>query len=279
MRRAAAVLLAGAVVALLAGPALAAPTGFSQTVISGNDQIVSLDLGGSTAGVTLPNPTGQPANTSTEDQKFSHSGVDFGINEQNSGVCELVTINTTTGVATTVGSTVITTDCGGSSAPRLAFTPDGRLWLVNNGTLLYQVNPATGVATAAGTLPVAVNAVVGTCSGNLLAITQDPNNGSLISFSPANPSAPTTIGQLGIITEDSNFGVVGMDFAADGTLWALRSQAAVGVASYTINPGTGAATQVRADVQAPNLTQGLAIAPLSCPAAPATTVITPLFTG
>ena len=266
-----------------AGPAWAAPTGFTDTTLSTKDQVLSLDLGGSAAGAVLPSTTGLPTNT--DDQKFSPAGVDLGVNDTDLTTCTLVRINTTTGAGALVGSTGVT-NCGGSGRPRIAFTPDGRLWLVNNGTQFFQVDPTTGLATAAGTLPTAIDGLVGSCGGDLLATTSDATNGALIRFSPASPSTPTTIGHLGIPTQGANLALTGLDFAADGTLWALRQNVTAGaMESYTINTTSGAATLARANTMAANLSGGLAIAPLSCPPppaapTPATVVVSaPRFTG
>ncbi len=119
----------------VAGPAFAAPTGFSAETIAGNDQGMKVDLTAGTS-VAQPNPTGIPP--ITRDEKFSPSGTLFGINE-NAG--QLITINTTTGVGTIVGVNGL----GGSGADRLAFTGDGRLWMAA-GTSFYSINLSTGAA-------------------------------------------------------------------------------------------------------------------------------------
>jgi hypothetical protein len=273
--------LAAAATALAVGaPALAAPTGFSDVSSKGNDQVVALDLGGSAAGTALPNPTGKPENT--DDLKFSPAGTLFGMNDGGLTICQLVQINQTTGVATAVGVPT-GVSCNVSGRPRIAFTPDGRLWLVLGGTHFFQVDTATGLVTAVGTLPTAVNGLVSNGCGQLLATTVDTTNGALVSFSPSNPTTLTTIGNLGIPTAGNNLALVGLDFAADGTLWALRQNVTAGaMESYRINPTTGAATLARANVMDINLGEGLGIAPpqSSCPTPPPPVVVAaPRFTG
>ncbi len=133
------------------------------------------------------------------------------------------------------------------------------------------------------TPPSSVNGLVGTCSGNLLAVTSSATNGTLIQFSPANPAGVTTIGNLNLITGGANIGVTGLDFASDGTLWLLRGNVPTGKSeSFTVNTSTGAATQVNVLI-GDNSLEGLALAPLSCPAAPSSApspvVTAPRFTG
>jgi len=271
VRRLAAVVVVAAAAFGVAAPALAAPIGFTAETIAGNDQGIKVDL---TAGTTVnqPNPTGIPP--ITRDEKLSPSGTLFGFNENAN---QLITINTTTGVGTVVGSAGV-----GGGADRLAFTPDGRLWL-STGTNFYSVNTTTGAATLVGALPSAVSGLVGTCSGNLLAVTDSATNGTLIQFSPANPAGATTVGNLNLITSGATLGVTGLDFASDGTLWLLRGNVTTGKSeSYTVNASTGAATAVNLLV-GDNGLEGLALAPLVCtastPSAPPPIVIAPRFTG
>jgi hypothetical protein len=275
VKRIAALVAVAAAALGVAGPAFAAPIGFSAETVASQDQGFKVDLTGGIA-TAQPNPTGIPP--ITRDEKFSPTGVLFGFNENAN---QLITIDPTTGIGTIVGSAGV-----GGNADRLAFTPDGRLWLAS-GANFYSVNTTTGAATLVGTLPSTVNGLVGTCSGNLLAVTEDAVNGTLIQFGPANPAGATTIGNLNLITGGATIGVTGLDFASDGTLWLLRGNVTTGRSeSYTVSTTTGAATVVNLLIQNNGL-EGLAIAPLSCPApspgapvsAPSPLVVAPRFTG
>lgn len=75
------------------------------------------------------------------------------------------------------------------------------------------------------------------------------NSDALVMFDPANPSAYTTVGSLGV----ANIGFGGLDFDASGNLWAYASYhkvtgGAVG-GLYSIDPNTGQASAVGSNFQ------------------------------
>ena len=232
-------------------PASAAPLGYTQMTIGGDDLIYSVDMG--TGATALVGDTGlEPATTSLA---FAPDGTLYGVNSSN-----LVTIDTTTGAATIVGSL---TCCSGARG--LAFDADGTLWLVagNPGTL-HSVDTTTGAATLVGSMgPNFIGGLGATCDG---VYALDSVDDTLATVDVAT-GAITDVGPLG----DNGYGSMSTD--ASGQLWLLgRPEVPASSESFTIDTATGAATFVATvDGNAP---ASLALAPLGCDDPPPSTTTT-----
>jgi len=258
----AALMLVGGLMAGVVGtpPASAAPTAFA---VNGNDlQLYSIDLATGTATVIGPTGVGR-----IQGVAFRADGTLFGTDVVND---TLVTIDTTTGVATLVGA--LTVDVNNTG---LTFGPDGRLWMseefgVGPNYNFYRVDPVTGTATlvagpVSGAIPTGLTA---DCAGTIYAIDQINDVLGTINTSTG---AFTTVGAFGTV----DLGGGGLDFAADGTLWGVNR--VLPSQTFTIDRSTGAATVVANTDQG---FDGLAIAPLSCPTPAAAPVpAAPTFTG
>ena len=155
----------------------------------------------------------------------------------------LYTVNTTTGVATRVGSA---TEFGvGETAPQgLAFAADGTLYMIGSTAgALYTVNTTTGVATRVGS---ATEFGVGESLPMGLAFAADGTLYMIGSTAGALYTVNTTTGVATRVGSATEFGVgeslpEGLAFAADGTLYMIGSAAD---ALYTVNTTTGVATRV-----------------------------------
>ena len=238
-----------------APPGAADPIGFARRTIGGIDQIVTIDL--QSGAVTLVGDSGLPP--STQALTFSPGGVLYGTN---SGSPErLVTVDQATGAATVVGP------MANWIATGMTFDADGGLWAIGgNPSHLYSVDPETGDSIQIGPLGQEIlRGLVAECDGTLL--TLSPETDTLLRIDPAGPSIET-IGPLG---HDILSGSLSWD--ADGTLWML-SQIPNGIATYTVDPDTGAATLIFSGAPQGTPTN-LAIAPLSgCPDPPPTSSTT-----
>jgi hypothetical protein len=100
-----------------------------------------------TAAATLVGSTGRAISGIV----FRASGVLYGWSQLPAK--ELVTINTSTGVVTAIGTNINT-----ATNAAIAFTPNGNLYLVRGGNAIYQIDPATG--NAIGTLKQIVGATM-----------------------------------------------------------------------------------------------------------------------
>jgi hypothetical protein len=95
----------------------------------------------------------------------------------------------------------------------------------------------------AGALALAPGAFAQAFATNHLSGNSDDSD-ALIMFDPSDPSGYTTVGSMGV----PNIGFSGLDFDANGNLWAYASyyKSTGGAASglYSVDPSTGQATAV-----------------------------------
>jgi hypothetical protein len=94
----------------------------------------------------------------------------YGVAYRDNGADNLITINTATGAATTIGP--VGTNQGpaaGSSVGGLEFDPDSGILYYSESINLYTINPATGAATLIG--PHGVNEIAA-----LAAVVPEPAN-------------------------------------------------------------------------------------------------------
>jgi len=158
----------------------------------------------------------------------------------NNGVSSLYRLNTTTGVASTVGLTGIVRLVG------LAESSTGTLYSVNESDTsnvssnLYTINPTTGVATLVGPLGFAV------AEGDL---TIDPSTGTLY-VANAGPDQLLRVNPITGAATLVGSGVPGRDVSAllfsGNVLYGLALNDASPDTLNTINTTTGAGTQVGA---------------------------------
>ncbi len=128
----------------------------------------------------------------------------------------------------------------------------------------YEVNPATGAATAVGAQGEEVTGLAGACSGTIFGLGAPGETGNDFVTIDTATGAATVVGSLGTVSAAEG----AIDFAADATLWGIESGGDV----FTIDPSTGAATVVGSTVVG---FTGLAISPLSCPPPPPPPAPTP----
>lgn len=127
----------------------------------------------------------------------------------------LVTCNTGTGACQSIGSLgVDVTDTG------LAFANDGALYMSTDAPKrpsikLYQIDPATGVATLVGDQGREVTGLAGNLTG-VFGLGGDGTN-SLVSIDPVSGAA-TKIGDLATVSLQDG----GSDFGRDGTFWGIN---------------------------------------------------------
>jgi hypothetical protein len=168
---------------------------------------------------------------------------------------QLVTINTTTGAATVVGSlTVEPADAG------LTFGIDGKLYMaeVNTGEF-YEINKTTAAVTDIGPMGngVQITGLATRADGTIFGY--DRSGTQLVTINPST-------GASTIVGPSAELNLIGMDFDASGTLWGIGENGAI----VTFNTTTGAATNVTTYDNSENRFVSLAIAP-ECPAVTTTT--------
>lgn len=251
--------IAAACVAIVAGPAVAAPDGLGINTFS--DDLSTIDL--ATGSATVIGPTGFD---DAGGLAFRADGTLFAIDELTD---TLFTVDRTSGAATPVGALGVDVESAG-----ITFGLDGRLWMADFETrTLHEVDPATGLATAIGPFGQTGgfnNAVVGlaaNCDGTIYGIGVAGELGGQLFVIDTATGTATAVGPT------VNTSGVGQGLARDaaGVLWAT----AFGGGTFTVDPATGLATPVAA--VAPFGFEDLAITPLVCPV----TVISaaPTFTG
>jgi hypothetical protein len=284
------------------------PVGYSigQHFSNGSDecQFFSIDL--STGATTqISDPSGEVR--CGDGLTFAADGTLYAyVNSELEGVptsAELVTIDPATGVQTTVGELPPV----GFGNGGMTFDAAGNLWLYGRTfasdpdcadftACLWQVDPATGDATFVAEAPpnVTVTGLAGDCS-EVLALVQPLTTG--------NPNAPrvetldTATGEVSEILAVNEMGQsTGLDFDANGALWALGGKPFTGIGSMqvaNIDLATGDITYqtlfIDGDPQEPfsGFLDGLAVSPISCPVPPPPpppapapeVVLAPTFTG
>ena len=198
----------------------------------------------------------------------------------------LVTINTATGAQTQVGPMGHGFFEGG-----MTFDKDGKLWLYSEPdddacvlACLFAVDPATGAAAVVG-VPGIPGFVPTGLAANCSTVYA---TGAIASGFPGDSlyTVNTGTGAVALVgpTNQPVF-TEGLDFAADGTLYAIGEPFFEGPVSYapksfTVDPATGAGTNVQtwvSDDETPNSIFGLAIAGQSC--TPPVVELQPNFTG
>jgi hypothetical protein len=250
--------------------ASATTTGFVVDTGSTNQgKLYSLNLS-----TGAPTEIGQTGKNDIEGLSLDCSGTLFGVNRRpnqqvdangtaspNAAVNlnQLVTLNTTTGATTIVGTlSVEPADAG------LTFGTDGKLYMaeVNTGEF-YEVNKSTAAVTDIGPMgnSVEITALATRADGTIFGY--DRNVGQLVTINPAT-GASTVIGS------SAEVNLIGMDFDASGTLWGVSQNGRI----LTFNPSTGAATDVTTYNNDQNRFVSLAIAPEGC-AAPTPPAPTP----
>jgi streptogramin lyase len=244
-----------ATVGMLASPASAAPIGFTQQTLNGQDFIYQIDM--TAPGLTLVGPTGIPP--ATRGLTMNADGVLYGANGGN-----LYTFNTSTGAATLVGAL----GCC-SNVTEMTFDADGNLWLIaNSPSNLYSVNASTGAATLVGGLGGRfMSGLAGDCDGNVFGIDHEADQ--LVLVDTAAPASSSNVGPLGLA-----IGSGALAFDTDEVLWMLSVPVAGNPSTTSeINTSTGAATISVANVGG-NAPIALALQPPDCPDDPTTTTTT-----
>jgi|CXWL01.1.fsa_nt_gi hypothetical protein len=162
-----------------------------------------------------------PVNEAMSGLALSPSGELFGVawNPNNTPSRYLVQVEPNTGVVDVRGPLAITTalwlaDFG------LAFDALGRLWLTTSEGLLYQVDPANGVATLRHDLGVASRGLAG-CGRSLFTLTHPADSITPVQVMQIDPDTGSTT-KLGAGTADVwAIDGAGLDFSSDGRLWAV----------------------------------------------------------
>ncbi len=201
---------------LLCLPALTAAQPFAYTIDSDGqttaDDLYRLDLAtGAVTRIGPVRPSVGPAFQDVEGLALSPAGELFGVDD---ALDALIRIDTASGQATLVGA-LGTSGQGpnGNLDYGLAFTCDGRLWLSSDTTAtLWEVDPGTGLAQAPRTLP----AGIGALAGRGLSLAGLGVDGNLHQYVPSTGQT-TLIGATGLTLVDDG----GLDFDADGNLWAV----------------------------------------------------------
>ncbi len=200
-----------AVSTAMALPAAAEPLAYAVSF----NKLYRIDLG--SGQTTLIGETGF---NDVEGLALSSTGVLYGIVDSTK---TLITIDKQTGRGNLIGSAPGNTGLSGQGVGQfdaldfgLAFTCDGRLWASSDTTgKLWQIDPASGHATAAGTLGAQITGLGANADG-LFGLGSQGDEG--IYRINAATGAATRIGDLsaGIVFADG-----GLDFDAAGNLWGI----------------------------------------------------------
>jgi hypothetical protein len=285
-----------AAVAAPSAPAQTGPVGYTvgaQTLGEDNGSFYAVDMPTGAATQLNTDPV-----TCADGLTFSPDGTLYAYRqgpEAGISTAELVTINVADGTQTLVGALPnVAIGAGG-----MTFDVDGSLWLyglsndpacsADVATCLWSVNPTDASATFVGTSGDVAEFVLGlaaTCDPGVVAIT-----GPAASGPPAGSSlelVDTATAALSEIVPVSDIAFPeGLDYAADGTLWAIALGQIAGFASAQtslIYPATGATTNAPITVGGDAFSGfllGLAIdPPAPCPTPePEPVVLQPTFTG
>lgn len=213
-------------------------------------------------------PVVPPEIVDVEGLALSPNGTLFGVSD---GLEVLVRINPATGRATRIGAlTGIGTSQTGFDFG-LTFTADGRLWLVSDTTRrLWEVNPASGAVRLVGSTGVQLSGLA--ARGNdvyAIGVTDTVlNAGDQGLYRLDTATAAATL--IGLFAEPQPVVDAGLDFDADGRLWAVldfnpRPIKALRTTELAeIDPATGAilSRRVMGNLVGDDL-EGFAIAPPS----------------
>jgi hypothetical protein len=204
--------------------------------------------------------------TDVEGLALSRDNVLYGVADGTPGG-GLYRIDVATAQATLVGNLGLQ----GQGAPPndnldvgLAFTCDGRLWLSSDtAAKLWEVDPGTGATRLAGALGKKISGL-GARADGLYGIGVDGDNG-IYRIDTTNGTAAL----IGPLSSGTQLPDAGLDFAADGTLWAVLDRYPPARTSdlAQIDPTTGQESAART-VSGPGLDdkelEALAIAPPVC---------------
>jgi hypothetical protein len=197
----------------------------------------------STGLATLVGPTGF---SDIESLSFSSTGVLYGVSDTYK---RLLTCSLESGACTSVGSL-------GGAVPSeardegLSFDASGRLWMSTDepdlpawhAQYLYELDPATGVATAIGYMGQEVTGLA-FGRGVLYGLGGDYND-NLVTLNRSSGAA-TPVGSLGAAVTLTDGGI---DFDPHGVLWGISDpddlDETIPSQTFTINPTNGAATVV-----------------------------------
>lgn len=205
--------LAGAFVLLLSPVlALADPVGFG----SWDDALYKVDLAnGHITEIGKFGSTGGVAITDVEGLAFAPDGTLYGVSD---GVETLIKISTSSGRATVVGSLGLAGQGTGQFNALdfgLAATCDGRLWASSDTTgKLWEVNVSNGSTRLVGNLGAAITGLA--AKGSKLYGISIGDGAALYEINPADASAT----RIGALDTPRKFYDGGLDFDANGTLWA-----------------------------------------------------------
>lgn len=189
----------------------AAPVGYA----SGFDSLYRIDL--SNAHATKVGAFGSVGSTpilNVDALAFAPDNTLFGVSDN---LRQLIRIDTSSGRATLVGSLDITVSGAGQFNNLdfgLAFTCDGRLWLASDVRgLLWEVNPATGLARQVGSTGAKISGLAG--KDRQLYGVGVSGDEALYRIN-TDTGAATRIGPL---APNLSFVDAGLDFDATGKLW------------------------------------------------------------
>lgn len=155
------------------------------------------------------------------------TGVLYGVDDTTE---KLFVVDPSDGMATEVGDLGVSViDLG------LTVDPHGKMWMATElpGDF-YSINKATGAATAIGAMGADVTAIAAAGDGTIYGL--KPSTNELVTIDIGTGVA-TVVGPLGL----SITGNAGMDFDANGVLWAIDQGGAI----FTINVLTGEALVIR----------------------------------
>ncbi len=241
----------------------AAPFGY----VSSFDRLYRVDLGNGqhTLVGSFRLANNQPV-YDVEGLAFAPDGALYGVSDASE---VLIRINTATGASTVVGNLGLAgqgTGSGNNLDFGLSFTCDGKLWLAaETARKLWEVTPATGATRLVGATGVKLTGLA--ARGNELFGIGASGDERLYSVDTAT-GATTAIGtRLGT---NLSFDDGGLDFDADGTLWAVFDYRPTSPNRASdlarIDTVTGLATLTGGQVADDG--EGLAIAPPVCAPSP-----------
>jgi hypothetical protein len=204
---------------------VSAPAGYGYSVDFWDGNLYLINL--STGTATLIGPVASsPAAAQVSGLTAGSDQFLYGVSE---GSDTLMRIDPATGAGTTIGPLGVD-----ASSVGLTFDGDGNLWMATDApTKLYRVDPVTGAATLTATA--ATNRTYGlaaSASGILYGLERSGGELVLTTIDPWSGTF-TSIGPLGTLPGDA-----GLDFDANGTLWAILTSGGL----VTIDTATGVAT-------------------------------------
>jgi hypothetical protein len=196
---------------------------------------------------------------------ISPSGVLYGVDD---GSKTLITINTQTGVGRAVANQRGNLGLSGQGVGTfdsldfgLAFTCDGALWLSSDSTSrLWRVDPATGATSNMINVGHPVSGLAG--GSDLFGVTGERSPATLTEIDTQEGMSIKVIGGLGA---NLQFDDVGLDFDADGMLWAIVDYTQQGSDPpsdiFRVSARNGAASLIAQTIPG---VESLAIAPPVC---------------